>query len=132
MLLTFRPDLALIETWISNDDSPIFSQLKQLNYILIISPRLNGRRGGGVDILIKCRFRIKSNNSLSFSYYDGMLVNLAIISTSNLQLICIYHPPIQSCTLFGDEFSDIIHSLIILSLEILIIILALQRLIMQS
>ena len=28
--------LALIETWISNDDSPIFSQLKQINDILII------------------------------------------------------------------------------------------------
>ena len=38
-----------------------------------------------------------------------MLVNLAITSTSILQLICIYRSPIQSCTLFGDE-SDLIHS----------------------
>ena len=67
--------------WISNDDSPIFSQLKQLIYILIISPRLNGRRGGGVGILIKCNCCIKSYNSLSFSYSDGILVNFAITST---------------------------------------------------
>ena len=39
------------------------------------------------------------------------MVNLAITSTSNLQLICIYRPPIQSCSLFGDEFYDLIHSL---------------------
>ena len=82
MLLTSTPDIvALTETGISNDNSPIFSQLKQLNYILIISPRLNGSRVGGVGILIKCNFRIKSYNSLSFSYSDGILVKLAITST---------------------------------------------------
>ena len=59
----------ITETWISPDDSDIFSLFHDIGYSLFISPRIKGR-GGGVGILVHSDLPSPTIIYPSFSYSD--------------------------------------------------------------
>ena len=98
--------VAITETWISPDDSDIFSLFHDIGYSLFISPRIKGR-GGGVGILVHSDLPSPTIIYPSFSYSDCLTASLNFMNTV-YSFTIIYRPPKQDYTTFYNEFYDYI------------------------
>ena len=100
--------IALTETWISPDDTDIFSLFLDIGYTLFISSRTYGR-GGGVGVLIHHDLPTPTFTHPTFSYSDCLSVSFSF-SKANItfSIYIIYRPPKPDYTTFFNEFNDLI------------------------
>ena len=100
--------IALTETWISPDDTDIFSLFLDIGYTLFISSRTHGR-GGGVGVLIHHDLPTPTFTHPTFSYSDCLSVSFSF-SKANItfSIYIIYRPPKPDYTTFFNEFNDLI------------------------
>lgn len=111
------PDVVFItETFLSKPaDDHILNELLPTGFSILSVPRPN-RRGGGVAIIYKSLFRIKSSStSVKVTSFEFCLLTIATPS-SDLLCLCIYRPPPSnknnsSIDLFLTEFSLLLDSL---------------------
>ena len=100
--------IGITETWISIDDTDIFSVCCEAGYNLYLQPRNYGR-GGGVGILIHMDLPTPSISSVTFSYSDCLSCTFNF-PFDILRIIVIYRPPRPDYSIFFDEFSDCINN----------------------
>ena len=100
--------IGITETWISIDDTDIFSLCCEAGYNLYLQPR-NYSRGGGVGILIHMDLPMPSISSFTFSYSDCLSCTFNF-TFDILRIIVIYRPPRPDYSIFFDEFSDCINN----------------------
>ena len=83
--------IGITETWISIDDTDIFSLCCEAGYNIYLQPRNYGR-GGGVGILIHMYLPTLSISSVTFSYSDCLSCTFNF-PFDILRIIVIYRPP---------------------------------------
>ncbi len=127
-IITHHNVLAITETWYKGDQRDDYSiaDIRNTlpNYELYHVPR-QGKRGGGVGILVRHGLNVKQNNILgkydSFEHIDMQITS----ASSSLRLVVIYRPPPNkknklTVALFHDEFSSLLDSLSPMSTPFLI------------
>ena len=95
------------ETWISLDDSDIFSLCSIDNYNLFLHPRTSGR-GCGVDISVHMDLQSPSISPIALYYGECISCNFRL-KFKSLHIIVIYHPPKDDFSIFVDELHDLIN-----------------------
>ena len=99
--------IGITETWISIDDTDIFSLCCEAGYNLNLQPH-NYCRGGGVGILIYMDLPTPSISSFTLSYCDCISCTFNFPSAI-LRIIVIYRLPRPDYSIFFDELSDCIN-----------------------
>ena len=98
---------ALTETWLRKEDSALCSEIKELNFNLVHSPR--GSRGGGVGLLAKSNIKM-SKIQRKFTTFECQEVLLK--APLNIRLVIVYRPgTLGQFERFLDEFEDLLVSL---------------------
>ena len=107
--------LAITETWLKSEDTDgtTVKDLCPTGYNFIHQPRLNGR-GGGVSLLYRSVFQVRSNDIKTFSTFEYLDVFVNYDSTC-LNIIVLYRPPNTSVRVFIDEFSSLLEQVVLLS-----------------
>ena len=99
---------ALTETWISPDDTDIFSLFLDIGYTLFISSRTHGHEGG-VGVIIHHDLPTPPFTHPTFSYSDCLYVSFSFSKTNiTFSIYIIYRPPKPDYTTLFNEFNDLI------------------------
>ena len=104
--------LCLTETWLTPHDDSLVASLTPDGFTFHHLPR-QGRRGGGVGIMLKSSFRVDMVKPWRAGSFECLeLVFRGRIVPSTLRLFVIYRPPSSGCKatpfrLFLDEFSHL-------------------------
>lgn len=83
--------LFLSETWTGTDDSSIFGELCPPNCCFISTPRCVGR-GGGVAMVFRKSFKIRTISVGNFSTFESQCVLIESVTTP-LLCVLVYRPP---------------------------------------
>ena len=107
--------LAITETWLKSEDTDgaTVKDLCPTGYDFIHQPRLNGL-GGGVGLLYRSVFQVRSNDIKTFSTFEYLDVFVNYDSTC-LNIIVLYRPPNTSVRVFIDEFSSLLEQVVLLT-----------------
>jgi len=104
---------AVTETWLRNstDSNFVLRDVCPSDYFISHIPRDN-RSGGGVAVIYRKSFTIKLCESTVYNSFESM--ELTFRSRDQLlRVVVIYRPPSTSFSVFNDEFSSMLESLII-------------------
>ena len=104
--------VAICETWLSKGDEPYINALLPDGYGIKHFDRDDGRRGGGVALIIRESIKIIRAENLQCEQFEGMLCRLCILNFS-LDVFVIYRPPQTqenglNNTKFIDEFRELL------------------------
>ena len=100
--------IALTETWISPNDTDIFSLFLDIGYTLFISSRTYSH-GGGVGVIIHHDLPTHTFTNPTCSYSDCLSVSFSFSKTNiTFSIYIIYRPPKPDYTTFFNEFNDLI------------------------
>ena len=98
--------IALTETWISPDDTDIFSLFLDICYTICIYSRTHGR-GGGIGVLIYHDLPTPPFTHPTFSYSDCLSVSFSFSKTNiTFSIYIIYRPTKPDYTTFFNEFNN--------------------------
>ena len=100
--------LVVTETWLSDNDDHIVSEITPDDYICLRKDRTTGR-GGGIAVLCKKAMDPKQLSSNEFQSFEYDILRFHTKS-EYLRLIVVYRPPSTSPDLFIDEFSTLLES----------------------
>lgn len=101
--------VAFTETWLNVDDTIIPAELKSLGFNLIQKVRADGRKGGGVLLLIRNGLITTPHKYIS-SINCEILYTKVIFNSITLPILLIYRPPNNSPSQFLDDFSRAVNS----------------------
>ena len=126
MTLISKADLfAVSETWLTDNDTAILSDITPQGYKLHHCPR-SDRRGGGTALIFKESINVEKVSVAGKGSFEASewLVNPA--ATTRLRVVIVYRPPYSvkhpvSTSTFITEFSDYLESLVMSSEPLLIL-----------
>ena len=103
------------ETWFKKSDTAKFSEIKELGYETMSTPRSG--RGGGVAFLFKSSLNLKKQKSVKYKTFEIAVASLLCQNGSTLWISCLYRsgtPTAMSANipLFFEEFENYLSSLI--------------------
>ena len=103
--------LSLSETWLSSDALPsTLNALTPPNFSIVHQPRLTGK-GGGVAFIYRSFLKTSRITLPTFTSFEALCIQVSI-SSSTFKLITIYRPPSSGTSIFMQEFTSLIESLI--------------------
>ena len=116
---------AVFETWLTDNDTAILSEITPQGYTLHHCPR-SDRRGGGTALILKESINVEKVSVAGKGSFEASewLVNPA--ATTCLRVVIVYRPPYSvkhpvSTSTFITEFSDYLESLVMSSEPLLIL-----------
>ena len=98
--------LGVCETWLTQDDKAVISELTPVGYTFTHLPR-SSKRGGGVGLLFRNTLNVRhSPSSVKFKSFELLQASIASDNTTT-HIVVIYRPPGSSCpfSTFLDEFA---------------------------
>ena len=102
---------AITETWLTNDDSALASQLTPDGFKLLLANRSTSHRGGGSALLFSSELKLISSSTPCFSSCEILICNIQFPSLFTIVIILIYRPPSSSLRSFLTDLSSILESI---------------------
>ena len=102
---------AITETWLTNDDSALASQLTPDGFKLLLANRSTSHRGGGLALLFSSELKLISSSTPCFSSCEILICNIQFPSLFTIVIILIYRPPSSSLRSFLTDLSSILESI---------------------
>ena len=84
---------AITETWLTDKDTALSSQLIPQGYNITIANRSIPCRGGGLILIYSSKLKLVSTTIPSFSSCEMMICNLKFPSSCTIYFVLIYCPP---------------------------------------
>ena len=81
-----------------------------MDYHIIHKLRLDGRRGGGVAIVLNKEVKLITFSTLTSNCNCDILMATLSLNKTTITIITIYRPPNFEYITFYSDFSDIIHT----------------------
>ena len=103
--------VAITETWLTNNDYSIPSQLTPTNFDIIQANRLSPSRGGGLDIIYSSEFKLLSSSIPSTISCEILSCRLLLPNSIIIQFILIYRPPSSIFNNFLSELESLFESI---------------------
>ena len=115
--------IAITETWFTKNDSAVKVELCPIGYKIVDHPR-TGRTGGGTALIFRDTLNVKKvdgGQKDSFEFSEWIVTS----SPHNARIFIVYRPPYSedhkvSTSVFFDEFSDCLKSLLLCKEQLLI------------
>ena len=110
-------DICLIcETWLTDNDDVILANATPVNYTIHSCPRISGRVGGGLALLVKKTFQVINiikSNACSFEATTWTISD----KRQSIMIVGLYRPPYSdgnryTLNTFIQEFSDFLENVI--------------------
>ena len=89
----------MTDTWLNSQDTVTTASLEALNYKLYSKSRNDGRRRGGIMLLVKYNIHIISETHIPSTYCDILLTKLQF-NNNIIHILLIYRPPNNCSSLF--------------------------------
>ena len=103
--------LSFSETWLSSDALPsTLNALTPPNFSIVHQPRLTGK-GGGVAFIYRSFLKTSRITLPTFTTFEALCIQISV-SSSIFKLVTIYRPPSSSTSVFMQEFTSLIESII--------------------
>ena len=103
--------VAITETWLTNNDSSIPSQLTPTNFDIIQANRLSPSRGGGLAIIYSSEFKLLSSSIPSTISCEILSCRFLLHNSIIIQFILIYRPPSSIFNNFLSELESLFESI---------------------
>ena len=103
--------VAITETWLTNNDSSIPSQLTPTNFDIIQANRLSPSRGGGLAIIYSSEFKLLSSSIPSTISCEILSCRFLLPNSIIIQFILIYRPPSSIFNNFLSELESLFESI---------------------
>ena len=84
---------AITETWLTNDESAIASQLTPNGFTLLLANRPTPNRDGGIIMLFSTELNLISFSTPNFSSCEMLICDIQFPSLFTIVFIIIYRPP---------------------------------------
>ena len=101
---------ALTDTWLTNDDSALASQLTPNGFKVLLTNRSTSRRDG-LALLFSSELNLISSSTPCFSSCEILICNIQFPSLVTIVIILIYLPPSYSLRSFLTDLSSILESI---------------------
>ena len=104
-------DLAAVtETWFPSYHNSVTAQLDETGYNICHFVREH-KKGGGVALIYKKSFKVKSSKTYSYDTFECIRVSISSHTSSPLNLVIVYRYCELNPSLFLTEFHNFIHSI---------------------
>ena len=116
---------AVSETWLTDNDTAILSELTPQGYKLHHCPR-SDRRGGGTALIFKESINVEKVSVAGKGSFEASEWSINPAATTRLRVVIVYRPPYSvkhpvTTSTFITEFSDYLESLVMSSEPLLIL-----------
>ena len=105
---------AITETWLTNDDSALASQMTPDGFKLLLANMSTSHRGGGLALLFSSELKLISSSTPCFSSCEILICNIQFPSLFTIVIVLIiyiYRQPSSSLRSFLTDLSSILESI---------------------
>lgn len=111
---------AVVETWFPSHHNSVTAQLNEIGYNICHFVR-EQKKGGGVALIYKKSFKVKSSKTYSFDTFECIRVTISSHVSGPLNLVIVYRYCELNPSLFLTEFHNFIHSIYVDFIKLIIL-----------